>query len=506
MKKIMLLTLLMFVTLSLMSQTLTKLYKSGGYVVLEKEGIFEYVFNPSQSNFVIETNRFILYDNVKGYNVPTIYENLTDSSGVLYSDKNEIIDFLKINLTPVINIQTSEGIIDDNNPFPIHDIDENFRGSLNTLFGDKITGIRKTSIAAQFQYGVEDGTSDVELENGGTIVLENSLLKIRSGTNAAGRARIQSSETVRYVPGQELYCFFTVVFDTAENNSFQRVGLFDDDNGFFVGYEDTVFKFTRRRESVDYQQNINIDSFNLSNNYTFIPQRGNIYRISYGYLGFAPINLEVLKPNGKWLLLSKIEYPNSSTVTHTTQTFLPVRGEVVNTGNNTNLEIRSGSLAAGIVDGGGEDIAGRQFSWANPETITFSDSTTLVTFRNKTTFQGISNRVPARLLLISGANAANKTLKWRLLKNPTLEASPVPVWTDVNTNNSTLEYSTNAVANYSASTDLFLAWNTGVAADFFEFVEDLTLDLPPGGMASFVIYSKATNAEADLSIRWSELF
>lgn len=506
MKKILLLFGFILIVFISSAQDTLKLYTTGAVLKVEKTGEYEIVFNPSQSVFIPDQNTVTIYDNVRGFSSKLNYDYVSDSSGVLFENKQAILDFLEFNLSSVSKIQTNKGIITDENPFPINDIDENLRSGLNTVFGDRITGIRKTSIAAQFQYGVEDGTATTVLENGGSIVLENSLLKIRSGTDPAGKAIIQSTETVRYVPGQELYCFFTAVFDTAQDNSYQRVGLFDDENGFYLGYEDTLFTFSRRRETIDYHHTINLDSFNLVNNYNLDPQKGNIYRISYGYLGFAPITLEVMKNNGKWIVLDKINYPNTSTVTHTTQTFLPIRGEAVNTGNTINLEIRSGSLAAGIVDGGSDDIAGRQFTWASDDVFTVSDSATLITFRNKTTFNGIENKVPARLLYISTANNGNKTVRWRLLKDPILAASPVPIWNDINPNNSTLEYSLNAVVEYYLSKEYFMAWNQGTVGDFFEFVERLQLDMPPGGTASFIVFTTGTGIEVDLAIRWSELF
>ena len=194
-------------------------------------------------------------------------------------------------------------------------------------------------------------------------------------------------------------------------------------------------------------------------------------------------------------------------MTHIEQTFLPVRGEAENSGNNTDIVLKSGSLAAGIVNGGGEDIAGRRFAWANETVFTVSGNTTFVTFRNKTSFQGRVNRVPALLLLVSGAYDTNKSGRWKLYKSPTLEAAPVPIWNDVDANNSTLEYSLNAVVDYAASTELFLAWNVFRAGDFFEIVSELDLLLTPGGHASFVVETDgAATGDADLSIRWSELF
>lgn len=497
MKKLALILVIFCSFIGLKAQDSTFIYQENGIIRVDNLENVPLFLNPMDVTYRIRIQDIVLKDGVsnKEYNIGSYNEIFTEDT-IGFASLESAINYINGVITPFSQYTASK----------TSDFDPNNRVGANTVFGDRITGIRKTDIAAQFQYGVEDGTSETILENGGTVVIENSLLKIRTGTNTAGRASIQSTETVRYVPGQELYCFFTSVFDTAKVNSYQRVGLFDDANGFFVGYEDTVFTFTRRRDTVDYHQTIDLVEFNEKNNYEFIPTLGNIYKISYGYLGFAPITLEVMKPDGSWTVLSKIEYPNTQAVTHTLQTFLPIRGEAANTGNNTNLEIRSGSLAAGIVDGGNEDIAGRQFTWSTDETITFSDSVTIVTFRNKTTFNSIENRVPARLLFVSFANSANKLIKWRILKNPTLEASPVPVWNDVNTNNSTLEYSLNAVANYSLSDDLFLAWVAGAIDQDFLDVEKYILDLPPGGTASFVIYSGATNADADISIRWSERF
>lgn len=397
--------------------------------------------------------------------------------------------------------------VGDENPFATVDVDHNQRQGLNSIFGDRIVGIRKVHIGSQFQYGVQAEDVDTELLNGGSFAIVDSLFEFHTGANVAGSARVQSVQTVRYIPGQEMYCYFTAVFSPPKADSYQRGGLYDDENGYFVSYEGAVFTFTRRRDGVDFGQPIDLASFNARNRYTLDPTKGNIYRITYGYLGFAPISLEVMKPNGSFDILAKIEYPNSATIIHTIQTFLPIRGEVGNTGNDTDIVLSSGSLTAGIVDGGGNAPAGREFTFSNAVVFTIATNTTLVTFRNKDIFSGKSNRVPARLLLISGANELNKNARWKLYDNPILEAAPVPVWADVDTDNSTLEYSLNAVVDYAASEKTFLTWNKFKTSDFFEMVEDLQLDLMPGRMASFAIETDIGGAgDADLSIRWSELF
>lgn len=446
------------------------------------------------------------YDNLSGleseinFSLCNIYDNVEIISSRGFAEIvgveswNELLLLLK-NLS-VLHGTSSNDVIN---------ADLSGRQGLKTIFGDSIVGIRKASIAAQFQYGIEEGTADSEIVGSGSISIVESLLVMSSGTDVDGKAAIESVETVRYVPGQETFAMFTLVFSTPQLNSIQRGGLFDSENGFFVSYDiDGKFYFVQRRDGVDSKQEIVLTEFLSKYGYNFDPTKGNIYRISYGYLGFAPITLEVVRPEGGFALLAKIEYPNLHEVTHTIQTFLPIRGEVENVGNNTDIILKSGSLAAGITNGGTEDIAGRRFTWANDATFIFTGNVTLVAFHNKTTFQSLENRVPARLLFVSGANDSNKVLRWRLYKNPIF--SVAGTWNDVDINNSTLEYSEDAVVDYAADNDLFLAWNTGTSADFFEQVEELLLDLPPDGYAAFAILNAATNAEADLSIRWSELF
>lgn len=191
MKKIIFVLLLLPTILSAQ----TKLYKAGGFVYVEDSKIT--AFNPAQSSYYLLESKCVIRDNVNEIHKNLIYGEITDSSGVYYMTKQEVSLFLQKNLNQAVNLLINDEIVDSDNPLAIVDYDPNSRVSLNTVFGDKVTGIRKTDIAAQFQYGVEDGTSDTELENGGTVSINESMLVISSGINPDARARIQSTETVR---------------------------------------------------------------------------------------------------------------------------------------------------------------------------------------------------------------------------------------------------------------------------------------------------------------------
>jgi len=450
------------------------------------------------------------YDSDYTDRLKSIYDvqvsSLQKEDGTLYSDYDEFY-FAMSGLFKNVFDSSSTGEL----AFPMSLVDQGNRTGTNTVFGDTITGIRKPSLAFQFQYGISTDSFTSNVNNGGSIEVVESVPTVSTGGNAAGSASINSISNLRYIPGQESYCFFTASFTQGMANSYQRAGLFDDNDGFFIGYEGEVFSFTRRRAGINYTQAIDIEAFNKKVNniilgYSFDSTKGNIYKISYGYLGFATISLEILLPNGRLIKMDSIPYPNTSIETHITQTFLPVRGEVANTGNTTDLILRSGSITAGIVDGSGEDVSGRVFTWATVTPKVITGNSTIVTFRNKPTFNGIVNKINARLLLVSGAVDANKIVRWRLYKNPVITNIGTATWTDVNTSNSTLEYSTDAVVNYASSPTLYLAWNSGKLADFFYDLINFVADLPPNGIASFAVLTEATTAEVDLSIRWRELF
>lgn len=392
------------------------------------------------------------------------------------------------------------------------DVDTGGKQSLNSVFGDKIIGHRVPSIAAQFQYGVQDGESVTEVNTTGSVGFNDNMLELSTGTDSAGSAIMYSTDNIRYIPGHELYVFFTAIFTSPEVNSYQRAGLFDAEDGFYIGYEDDVFTFSRRRGGVDYHYPIDLTEFNKRiqvglPDYELDPTKGNIYKISFGYLGFATISLDVMLPGGTIVSVAKIPYPNNYTETHITQTYLPVRAEVANTGNTSNIVFNTASLAAGIVDGYSDSVTGRAFSWYNPSTFTFvTPNYTIVSFRNKSTYKGIDNKVVARLLYVSGANSANKTLRWHIVKGTTFTNAGSETWQDVDTNNSILEYSLDTLADFNDLGTPTFVWNTAKEDSFVEHVEDLTLDLKPGEVATFVIQSDSTNTELDLSIRWRELF
>lgn len=396
--------------------------------------------------------------------------------------------------------------ISADNPLAISDYDGAHRGSTNSIFGDKITGTRVPSIAAQFQYGLRADDAVVDLVGSGTTSFANAMLQLNTGTDADGHIGIQGADYVRYIPGHEAYAFFTCVFEAAVADSIQRIGLFDYDsgngNGYFIGFEGTQFGVTRRRAGVDTFLAVDPADVFPEDHGAFDPTKGNVYKISYGYLGFATIHFEVLLPHGGFVEFASIDYPNTSTETHIANTNIPLRAEMTNNGNTTDLEMKIGSVSAGIVDGGGADPVARIFTFALPTTTLVGTVTKqLIHFRNKATFFGISNKISTQLILASASTDGNKTVAWGIEKNATITTPGT--WADVDVD-SVMEYSVDAVVTLGTGKPALL-WHLSKIDSFFEDVEKYLVKLRPNEWATIHALSAGAN-DVDLSIRWKELF
>lgn len=386
----------------------------------------------------------------------------------------------------------------------IKSIDASGRTSMNSVFGESVIGQRIPSISAQFMYGIDDRNANDLSENGGSITFNNALLEINSGTASNGDGVIESKQALRYLPGHEAYCFFTTIFTSPVVNNRQEAGLFEENNGFWIGYKDTEFGLMRLRSGVEHW--IPITSFQTDiitgdNDYNFIldATKGNVWKISYGYLGFANITLEVLCPCGSWLKVHSIQYPNMYTETHIANTYLPLRGRSINSGNTSNIIVKVGSVSAGIIDGGGLGSAGRSFAASLPAKST-STNTVVAAFRNKTTFNSIANRIPALLERVAVSTDGAQQVTLALYKGSTLSNSPT--WNDVDTNNSTLEYSTDATISATGS-ELLISFELFKTQNYVENVKEFDFLLYPGETAFFVA---SGNNSVKQSINWIELF
>ena len=230
------------------------------------------------------------------------------------------------------------------------------------MFGSQVIGQRYNQFEVAYNNIDPDNISGITITktNGGDAATANGQAVFSTSTNANGEIKVITNTNIDYQPHFEVYVAFSAIFTTGVANSYQRIGIYDDNNGFFIGYEGTSFGITKRTGGVDTtvaKASFNLDTLTGASTSKFTrggtPEaidltKDNLYRIRYGWLGAAPILFEVFSPDGIWVAFHIVRHPNSSTVPTLTSTALPMRLHIKKTSANaTNLIINTACWAAG---------------------------------------------------------------------------------------------------------------------------------------------------------------
>jgi hypothetical protein len=234
------------------------------------------------------------------------------------------------------------------------------------------------------------------------------------------------------------------VFATPKADSKQYIGLGDASDRLFFGYDGLTFGVGRRRGGVD--TFVPAIEFSGSNDVDWNRQLGNIYQLrfqwlGYGYLRFAMLDFET--EDGGYRRLHTIKYPNTSPDVHILNPTLPIFAEIQNAGNNTDVAMYTPSAGAFVEGDIGEVVNPLDVFNAEDTAVTIADTNNnhVLTVSNKSTFAGLTNRIPVqidRITLSRGTGAALSRL--RLYRNATFAGALT--YADKDANNSPVAVST----------------------------------------------------------------
>ena len=229
--------------------------------------------------------------------------------------------------------------------------------------------VLKTTIVAEMNNQVEinfksapgAGLITNTFTGGGAVAHTNGHALYSTGTAVTASAVGVSVLKTDYRPAHEIYAYFTAAFTTPTSaSSHQRIGLFDAQNGFFIGYEGTTFGITKRSGGVDtfvarsafssdkldglagsmFQRDGAAEAINLS--------FSNLFRIRFAWLGSASILFEVFSPDAKWVTFHVIKQPNSALDPSIQDPNLPMAVSVSkSSADATNLILATACWAAG---------------------------------------------------------------------------------------------------------------------------------------------------------------
>jgi hypothetical protein len=227
-------------------------------------------------------------------------------------------------------------------------------------FGRMITVTPNNDIDIQFFRAAPDVLVKVTTANSATATQNTGGALFASSTNANGSVQGVTNQKTVYRSGSEIYCMFTASFTAGIANSFMRLGLYDANNGFFIGYEGTSFGVTYRNNTTDTtvaKGSFSVDTLTGAAGSKFTragaPEaidltKLNVFRLRFGWLGSAPAVWEVLSPDGFWVKFHETLFPNLQAGPSIENADLPVTIDITKTAAAaTDLQIQTDCWGAG---------------------------------------------------------------------------------------------------------------------------------------------------------------
>lgn len=378
--------------------------------------------------------------------------------------------------------------------------DASGKESFNTVFGERQVSTLDDEVIMNVVYGKVFAKLNETVANGGTITASGSMLIAQTSTATNGRAEVETIQAVKYRPGHEFFAKFTALFTTGVAGANQFVGPFSDTDGFTVGYVGADFMVCRRSggsDNVITQANFSEDKLDGTgpSGITLDPTKLNIYRITFGWLGIAPIYFQTLV-NKEWITFHVIDLTNQFITPHIEIPYLPIRLEVIKTSGATNITARSASWNGGTA-GNKSQVASKTHAAEVVETTIQSGvETQILSLRGKATISGIVNRIRSQLLLCTVSTDGAKSVSFKIYRDGTLEDG---TWSDHDTDSVVEENTTNTIADGHLQVPFEVA---KVDSDKI-FVQDLNIEFHANESITITALSSGSN-DISVGLVWRE--
>jgi len=388
-----------------------------------------------------------------------------------------------------------------------------FPGENLGAFGDLETMEMTPVCHLSFCTGIRNQLINSSTVNGGSIDTNASRLRLQTGTNSDGSAIVSSVKPVGYRPGQGITARMTPSFNTSASNSKQLFGMGNDVDGYFWGYNGTQFGIFHRYNSNDTfiaQTSWNADTCdgNGASEFTLDPTKGVPMMIKYPFLGYGNIRFFIQNPETSgWILAHTIKYANSNVNVQLTNPILNVYGQVINSGNTSDLTMYIGSV--GIFINGPKIYLGPQFGTENGKSLSASTETHILTLKNCSNINSSVNRGLIRLrymsILSQGGNGyiVIRFKRSCTLTNPTF--SPISASTADNgmsLTNAQSTISVDTVATISGGTTIFNS-NSNTSNQHAVDLTPFDIFLAPSETLTVTALSTASTTFA-IAINWQE--
>lgn len=402
------------------------------------------------------------------------------------------------------NITKSMLITSDYKDIPT-DLHKNIRVDLaennKTVFGEILTAQHTPVVQELFTYTINDRIWDTTLTGSGSAESVNGLLVLSTGTTAGSSVTVRSKKRVRYMAGMGSITRYTSLFSPigVDGNLTAYSGFFDDENGLAFGYQQSVFGILRRSKASGFivdefipQANWSEDRCDGTQIMPLLDQtKGNIYQIAHQFLGFGVISCSIVRPDGDFFIVHKFRYANGNTEPIMANPNLPFTYFISNGASSADLTLSSASC--GIFIQGKSNVVGYLNTFESDHTVTTTEKCVMA-IRNRSLFHGITNALevyPQRISITS--IGGTKPVLIKLISEGSITN---PSWTNINTNNSIVEYDD--------TDDIITIPGTTLFSSFVNKDSEITIDLRKLGI--FLSAGRSLLISASTSQGTNEIF
>lgn len=423
-------------------------------------------------------------------------------------------------------------VVDESNPLPVADqnatytqdgaqkvtvVDEGGSANIIGVYGEQLATDIKNDVLVQFQYGISTYDVTTDEVDTGTVTAADHMAVLSSGSGVNAAAHVSSVNSLRYRPGHTALGHFTCMWPNGPiANVEQFAGIFDDEDGLYVGYNgtDQVVGYmndgvSTEAKSADWNGDPRISIVDFT--------KLNVFRFKFGWLGAVPIKFQMMLPGTEeWVDIHTFKVHGVVTEPHLGNPAMPVQMHIKKTAADaTDVIMKTGSWQAGVF-GLCQTCGNRPFSSAQVELAVGATPVMIASYRSVPTFQTKTNKVTTKLLRyqihVDTPATGTGTIRVRFLGNPTYTGTPN--YTAVDANNSTIEvdedqaYDSGGVlaltewVNYSANN------KGGTITGFVTDAAQLGLFLRPG--SNFAIVGDVVDGLGTPNVRvtfnWEELF
>jgi hypothetical protein len=307
------------------------------------------------------------------------------------------------------------------------------------IYDEILSYSRHSEIQNDFVYGINTERVTVTTASGGTVTGPgDATATFQTDTTATSKAVITTKEFLKIQSGEVLDVYISAAFGIAGTNNIQEIGLGSATDGVFFAQDDNGLYLFTRNNSVDTavrQADWNTDIMDGTgiSGMTLDPLKLNTYRIEYEPNSAYEFYIKN-QTNPEWNLVHRINVGNvySIPLLRLPMNFICIANR------NTAISSAGSTLkcsAISVFNSGPEIFRGLLESKAHTKTLSTQEP--IISFKNKSTFAGLSNKITEKVISSSIASDGTKTVIIEIILNTTLNT---PSWVDLDVTNSPLQY------------------------------------------------------------------